>query len=36
MPFVKGEDRRIDSMIFFYTIDNNILNYDVLVLRVYQ
>ena len=35
-PFVKGENRHSDSMIFIHDRDNNILNSGAKVLRVYQ
>ena len=35
-PFVKGEYRRLDSMMFIHAIENHVLNYGMLYLRVYQ
>ena len=35
-PFVKGEDRSPDSMIFIHGTDNNLLNYGAKFLKVYQ
>ena len=35
-PFVRGEERPPNSMMFVHGIDNNILNSGAFVSRVYQ